>query len=510
MHPGASRRRNPAASGGRDNVPVNETAARQVLLIRAVESADSARALLSDTDRQHAARAATELARWTASERGEVASAELFVEKRAELLAGKLAEREPRLARAVDAFAWRPWVGVVLPLAAFALGAFVQQVGDRQHINVLAFPLLSIIAWNLIVYAALAFHLVAGTREGAPRSSRLRRAAVNFARRGGPRLRGAAGASFVSFMDEWSRASAALLVARGGRVLHLAAACLALGAIAGMYVRGLVFEYRAGWESTFLDATQVHAILSTLLAPAAHALAMSFPGVDEIAAIRWPASDGESAARWIHWYALTVAALVVGPRLALAAAARWREQRLSQRFPIGLDEPYFRRLLGSFAMHPVRLRVVPYSYTVDEAGVRGLETVAKGILGDNAELAMRPPVAFGAEASSTAGIDAADRTTALSVALFTLAATPEHENHGAFLDNLRQALAPRLIALVDEAPYRRRLGDAPAAGERLTERRGAWSAFGTAHGVAVAFVNLAAPDLERLEHDIQPVLAAGR
>jgi hypothetical protein len=507
---GADRRRSPAAGSGRDNVPVNETAARQVLLVRAVESADSARTLLSETDRQHAARAATELARWAASERGEAASAELFVERRAELLAGKLAEREPRLAQAVEAFAWRPWIGVLLPLAALVLGAFVQQVGDRQHINVLAFPLLSIIVWNVVVYAALALHLVAGTRGGARRSSRLRRAVVNSARRGGSRLRGAAGASFAAFMDEWSRASAGLLMARGGRVLHLAAACIALGAIAGMYVRGLVFEYRAGWESTFLDATQVHAILSILLAPAARALAMPFPGVNEIAAIQWPASGGESAARWIHWYALTVAALVVGPRLVLAVTARWREQRLSQRFPVGLDEPYFRRLLGGFAVHPVRLRVVPYSYTVDEAGVRGLETVAKGILGDNAELALRPPVAFGAEASYTAGIDAADRTTALSVALFTLAATPEHENHGAFLENLRRALAPRLIALVDEAPYRRRLGDAPAAGERLAERRGAWSAFGTAHGVTVAFADLSAPDVARLERDLQPLLAAGR
>jgi hypothetical protein len=489
---------------------MNEQEARDVLLVRAVESADSTRTLISDGDRQHAARAATELARWTASERGEAASAELFVAKRAELLAGKLAEREPRLAQAARALAWRPWIGVVVPLAALAFGGFVQQVGDRQHINVLAFPLISILAWNLIVYAALAVRLLTRARRAARRPSGLRRAVVNAARRGGSRLRGAAGASFTVFMDEWSRASSPLLMARGARVLHLAAACLAAGAVAGLYVRGLVFEYRAGWESTFLDAAQVHAALATLLGPAAHALGMAFPGVGEIAAIQWPASGGENAARWIHWYALTVVALVVAPRLVLAAVARWSERRLSRHFPVALDEPYFRRLLGSFAPHPVRLRIVPYSYTVDESGARGLDTVAKGLLGDTAEAAVRPAVAFGAESSATAGIDVADRTVALSAALFSLAATPEHENHGAFLDALSQALAPRLIALVDEAPYKRRLGDTATARVRLDERCNAWTAFASAHGVTVAFVDLSAPDVAELERDVQAVLATGR
>jgi hypothetical protein len=69
---------------------MNEQAARQVLLVRAVESADRERALITEADRQHAARAAAELARWSASERGEAASAERFVEKRAELLLGKM------------------------------------------------------------------------------------------------------------------------------------------------------------------------------------------------------------------------------------------------------------------------------------------------------------------------------------------------------------------------------------------------------------------------------------
>lgn len=483
---------------------MDEQAARNVLLVRAVESADRERALISDADRAHAARAAAELARWSASERGEPASAERFVEKRAELLAGKVAEREGRLAQAARAIAWRPWIGLVLPVAALALGALAQQIGDRQHINVLAFPLLTIVLWNLAIYAALAVRLGLGARP----PSGLRRAIAGTARRGGRRLKGTAAAAFAAFLDEWARASAPLQAARAARVLHLSAALLAAGAIAGLYVRGLVFEYRAGWESTFLEAPQVHALLAFLLEPAAAALRTPFPSPTELAALRFPASAGENAARWIHWYALTVTALVVLPRLALAAFARWRERRLASRFPLALDEPYFRRLLSAFAPQRQQLRVVPYSYTLDEPAVHGLRAVSMALLGDTTELTLRPSVGFGDEESATDGIDIADPSVGLTAALFTLASTPEHENHGVFLSTLRKALGPRLIALVDEAPYRRRLGDVPGARERLTERRRAWSAFCAAQQVHAAFVDLTAPDLAQIERDAQPALAA--
>jgi hypothetical protein len=268
-----------------------------------------------------------------------------------------------------------------------------------------------------------------------------------------------------------------------------------------------VFEYRAGWESTFLEATQVHALLSYLLGPAASVLGSPFPSIADVEAIRWPQSTGENAARWIHWYALTVAALVVVPRLASTVITRWQEQRLSRRFPLALDEPYFRRLLAGFAPHRAQLRVVPYSYTIDETSLRGLRAATKALLGDDTELAMRPSVGFGDEASAANGIDPADRTVSLSIALFSLASTPEHENHGAFLDGLRNAIGARLIALVDESPFKHRLGEQAGARDRLTERRHAWSAFCAAHRVNVAFVDLATPDLAQLERDAEPVLA---
>ena len=124
---------------------------------------------------------------------------------------------------------------------------------------------------------------------------------------------------------------------------------------------------------------------------------------------------------------------------------------------------------------------------------------------------MRPSIGFGDEASATVGLDLADRTVSLSIALFSLAATPEHENHGAFLDRLRESIGARLIALVDEAPYRRRLGATSPARTRASKSGGAaWSAFLAAHQVGAAFVDLAAPDLAQLERTPGAVLAGAR
>jgi hypothetical protein len=76
------------------------------------------------------------------------------------------------------------------------------------------------------------------------------------------------GDAILAFVDDWARRSAlALRHARGSASCILQRAALASGVIAGLYLRGLAFEYRAGWESTFLDAPTVRAILAFVYAP---------------------------------------------------------------------------------------------------------------------------------------------------------------------------------------------------------------------------------------------------
>lgn len=495
---------------------VNEQVARNVVLVRAIESADGERAVFSNEDRAYASRAATELARWKAAEQRDAASAELFLGQRAELLANTLTRRAPVIARTARAFEWRSWIGVALPAVAFALGILVEHIADRQHVNVLAFPLLAIVLWNVIVYALLLIRSVlraGGVRSNAGSDLRgPRRWLAAFAQRSLPRSSGASADGIRAFVMQWSTLVAPLMAARAARVLHLSAALFAIGAIAGLYVRGLVFEYRAGWESTFLDAPAVHGILSFFLAPAARWIGVAFPTVEDIAAMRFTAdAPGGDASLWIHLYAVTVAVVVIVPRLALALVAWWQEQRRARSFTFDLNEPYFRRLVGSLAGGPAQLRVVPYSTTVDEGALQGLRTIAAVLLGDEAEVALHPSIDFGAEDRVNRAL-LGDKPFALTLALFSLAATPENENHGAFLKALRVATPARFAVLVDESGYRSRLGAQAGAEQRLAERRDTWRFFCQSLGIDVVFIDLTAdltaPDLAAIERDLEPALAA--
>ncbi|MEP6607331.1 MAG: DUF2868 domain-containing protein [Burkholderiaceae bacterium] len=488
---------------------MNEHVARDVVLVRAVETADTGRAIFTDDDRAYASRAAAELARWRAGANRRASSAELFIGERAELLARTLQQRAPGVALAARAFQWHAWLGVALPVVAFVLGALVEHIADRKHVNVIAFPLLAIVVWNVAVYVSLLLHMVSrlgGTR--APmRGPRRWLTAVRTRRLidGGPQA-----ASIEEFVAQWSKSVAPLMLARATRVLHLSAALFAIGAIAGLYVRGLVFEYRAGWESTFLEAPAVHALLSAFLSPAAHWIGIPFPSVEEIAAMRFTdgsaATGAANAAPWIHLYAVTVAAVVVVPRLALAALAEWQVKRRSRSFEFNADEPYFRRLAGSFISGPARMRVIPYSFTIDDVALQGLHAIAKALLGNDAVVTSEPSVGFGDETATTVSDDP---TASLTLALFNLAATPENENHGTFLRTLRRAVGndSRLAAIVDESGYRMRLGTQAGADGRLAERQNAWQYFCQTAGIDAAFVDLSKPDLVSIERDLERVLA---
>ena len=488
---------------------MNEQGARDVVLVRAVESADTERAIFSNEDRAHASRAAAELARWRASEKRQPATAESFIERRAALLAETLPRRFPAIARAAAAFDWPGWLGIAVPAVAFALGALLEHIADRQHVNIIAFPLLGIVIWNIVVYLLLLLRplIRAGGMQVGMRGPQ--RWLATRSQRAMRHLTGSSAAAVGAFAAQWSAMVAPLTAARAARVLHLAAALFALGAVAGLYVRGLVFEYRAGWESTFLDPPAVHAILSFFLSPAAQLLGIPFPSVDQIATLRF--SNGvpgsANAAVWIHLYAVTVGAIVILPRLLLALIAGWQVAHRSQRFAFDISEPYFRRLAGSFTPGGARLCVIPYSYTVEEASLNGLRALAVALLGDDAEVVLRATVTFGAE-DSVGQMLATDTPATLVLALFSLAATPENENHGAFLRALRTASpASRLAVLLDESGYRRRLGTQAGAETRLEERRSAWRYFCRSLALDAVFADLSAPDLPALERGFERVLS---
>ena len=467
---------------------IDESAARKILLVRAAETGDAQ--LISAEDRGYADRAAAELARWSgkATDRArwpgknsaQRSAATLFLTKRAELLAAKLTEREPALKRALRASVWRPWIGWVIVLTALVAGVALEAVADRKHVNILAFPLVALVLWNLATYAFMFIGAMRRMVGGSARSRWFTRSTI--ARMLDGRLvGGSVGATMSAFGAQWASQAAPLHSARAARILHVAAALLAIGALAGLYARGLLFEYRAGWESTFLSAATVEQILALFLGPASYVSAIVLPNAAALEGLMWSVNPtGENAARWIHLYALTVAGAVIVPRLLFAAIARWRESRLARNVPLALHDAYFLRLTSGWTSRSTDAYVFPYAHTLDAAASAALEREVRRVLGESMTVQLREVTSYGTQDSVVVKVPPNTQ----AALLFNLAATPESENHGAYIDKMR-ALKP--VILIDQAAFKRKVGSE----DRLTERRRAWEAFLQARNVSAEFVDLA-------------------
>jgi hypothetical protein len=475
---------------------MNEQVARKVTLVRAIESADSGHEILSEDDRMYASRSARELAQWAASDRKTAVTPDHFLEQRAEQILKRLAERMPAFAAFLRRPKLMPVLAVVLPLVALGLGALLDHVADPHRVDLLSAPLLLIIGWNLLVYLILFVWLfVPSRRTGWAGPDLMRRLSVGKAKR--PRkLPAVLGAALEQYATDWTAMSWRLTHARLARTVHLAAAAFALGAILSLYARGLMTQYAAGWESTFLDPGRVHTLLSWLFAPARLVFPIEGFSAADVQALRFvrePSAAG--GARWVHLYAATLFLLVVLPRVLLALWSGWRARRMAARFPIDLQLPYFRRLgeHAGVAAGPAVLRVLPYSFTLDERRDHGLSAVAAELAGTQARVMLRPAVGYGEDVRTLlADTGKGEGATTMTAALFNLAATPEQENHGAFLAALH-AQAPGAIALLDASPMTERAGTGPDAQARTAERVALWRQFCAYHHVPVTVVDLLQP-----------------
>lgn len=481
---------------------MNEQDALAVSAVRAIETADRDRALWSDADRSWASRAAAEVV-------GERADPDAFVARRARLALERLSQRYPPLRKAVGVLRWRRWIGVAIVVLAFLAGVAIDRIGDGRQINLLAPPLLGLLAWNVAVYALLlASPLLRATGAHDFSAGPLRRAIARVAGGVGrlPRreAKGQLGAAIASFVSDWSARAMPVYNARAARLLHWGAAALACGVVAGLYLRGLAFEYRITWESTFLDAASVHRILSIALAPGALVTGIPVPTVVELDAMRSGGTAASAnAANGLHLLAATALAVIAVPRLLLGFMAWAVERHRRVRVDVALADPYHQRVLRGFRGGPVRIKVVPYSYHVPAAALTGLQSIVRRTFGGSASLVVATPVDYGGEdrLSSSALPDDAGP----AIALFTLSATPEREAHGAFVERLRAAAgAQPVLVMIDESAFASR---SEVDARRLDERRKLWQAMFAERGIEPVLANLAEPDLAGVEAAIESRLA---
>ena len=481
---------------------MNEQAARDVVLVRAIETADQGHVLLSEDDRRYASRSARELAQWQASHAGTQTTANDFLHQRAGQILKRMTERYPAFACFPSAASTLRFFWTGLPVVGLLAGMFLDRITDPHRVDLLSAPLLLIIGWNLAVYAGLLVW------PWLP-FSRLKKTdtawawLLAFGKTRLPRkLPPVLATALMAFTSEWTQLSRRLMLARLGRTMHLGAALFALGAGVSLYARGYLSQYSTGWESTFLNAAQVHGLLSALFMPAIAVFPLQGFSVAEIEALRFGQAPVSAFGgdRWVHLYVSTLFLLVVLPRLLLAGADQWRVRKWTRNFPLDLEQPYFRKLLKALGGAPGTLRVLPYSFAVNEARDKGLNHLATALLGEQARLMLRPQIAYGEEprdALRVFGLNEGDAT--VTAVLFSLAATPETENHGALLDYLVHESARGIAVLVDESGYFERVGAQAGGTERMAERIALWRQFCSFHKAPATFVNLLHPEARALD-----------
>jgi hypothetical protein len=471
---------------------MRERDAQAVLLVRAVEETDGKGRILPEHERAAATRQALE--RTGAADPGPVGRRDA-VRRRARTLLTGLEDRHPALQRALASLRGGP--GAVLPVYALALvvGLATNLLGPQRSINLLAAPLLGLLAWNLLVYLAVPLVRALGSKAGhGPVVTWLAGVLAARPRRSLQRLMagrddtaagaGIAAAALGEFAARWRRAAGPLLAARVRRTLHVAALVMAGGAVGGMYLRGIAFEYRATWESTLLEADGVQALLSVVLGPAAALLGTAVPSVAPLEA---PASG--NAATWIHLYATTTLLVVGLPRAALAALEGLRASRLAADIPVELDEGYVRGVLSDWTGESRVVSVQPYALRLGPRAAESLKSVAHAFFGARSHVEILDAAEYGDEPGPASSFpEGAGR--ACRVLLFNLAQTPEREVHGRFMREAK-ALAGGsgndLLVLVDGSGYRQQVGSAERAGERLE----AWREVAAASGLSLAEVDLA-------------------
>jgi hypothetical protein len=437
-------------------MPLTETQAQQVTLVRVLEQTQDPTALWSADDAKEATRATLELL-------GSKAPFAAFVARRAQWALDTIAQRAPDRALALRPPRWPLLAAQLLAVLALVAGFLTDLLATTLlhpgHINVVELPLLLLVLWNLVFmawfFAKGVWHLF--RRGHAPPGPLLEwlgsYRAAEALRFAGPRntpwLR--------TFRHAWSQLSGPINTARLQVAAHLASLLFTLGALAHLVYRAAFEHYTAGWKTTLtqsIDAHTVHSIVSWLLAPGAYLLGVPVPDVAHIERLRMPPGLGESAETWIWLYVGSVLAWVVLPRLGfvvLNLLARWRMRR---NFPLPLGSTYFTTLRAAWRGQRIGVSVVPFRYELSPALRANLGAMLQRIYGLAVDITIDQPVLMGDNASDWKNPVKREGHVAVMV-IFNLSATAEGDTHGALLQALRKAIesGTPIVPIVDTGAY---------------------------------------------------------
>jgi len=407
---------------------------------------------------------------------------------------GRLVEQFDRLAaehRELSEFNSNPvipnWIPWVIPAVALIFGLGTNVFSKSGQINLISFPVFSLLAWNILIYALL----IVGAAKPA---SGLWKPLQAWLARGSDSLHGT-GESAVSgvipwlmirkeFFRRWIPQSQALISERIKVNLHLAAIMAALGVVLGMYLRGLAFEYRAGWSSTFLNGESLEQFLRFTLGTAAWVSGIELPNADRLAQLSWSqGSKGENAATWIHLYAVTCLLFIGLPRLLLALGSAGKAGRLQAEFPLdvnalGLTPAPDMALEDRSNPKAKQICVIPFNLELKPKDRELIRLFAFGEAGGPVNIDYREKIDYSEIENYFAAFTPAAPEAHRTVLMFNLSATPEHEVQGDAIKLLQEKVpGERLLVYLDGDAFTKRFGGDPDFSNRLTKRKESWVNF---------------------------------
>ncbi|MBI5279098.1 MAG: DUF2868 domain-containing protein [Burkholderiales bacterium] len=323
----------------------DEAAARRLVLVRAIESADEAGTVLSEAERTNAEQLTLQKRNVP---RGERPDPEWYLPARAGEILAAIGKRDAGLARLAERGPGWERAAFVLPLLALIAGFGSEAIGDPHKLDLVSLPLLGFALWNVAVYLLL----VASVLAQRPAGQRAERVLQWL---GEPQsVRG-------QFRVLWWRVAGALEGARLQKVLHVSAAAWALGLVLWVAWLGISKEFRFGWQSTWLKERGVHWIVNVLSWPGETLFGLQGFSAADISRLKTgPAMvvvDGD-AARWGLLYISFLVVVVIVPRALLAMAAAVRARRLARSLPLDLADPYFVRVMARVSPARVVVRVM--------------------------------------------------------------------------------------------------------------------------------------------------------
>ena len=345
---------------------------------------------------------------------------------------------------------------------AFGLGVGSNLLGQETVVNILTLPLWIVLLWNFCIY----FFLLARSRSSF--SSNPNQAAhqwmqflwkrfflVEEVREDSQMLSKSPSVVFAkaqsTFQRQWFQMTWPYQECRIRQALHIAAMLTALGMVSGMYCRGLLQEYRIGWESTFLAAKQVLFFLQLMLQAAVWISGIELPTVEAFQQLKIPETAGKNAALWIHLFAITVILFIVVPRCFLYYLTHKRLQSIQQIDWLQKELlPYFEQVFlaprstdkySSFASiskkSEVYLRVICYGLPLPAIEETQLYQLFRQFFDSTLQIEPIQQIFYGEEAQMQAEL--ADYQGNI-VLLMDFNATPETDAHGEVVQQLKQSI----------------------------------------------------------------------